>query len=648
MVAAAVLHLGLVAGRSILLERLAVSTPFEGRIFLALLLAFVALVGCRRLGESPVAGTLASGGAAALILAAIVGGTPETGPLPFLSGLPWWQAARVFHLTGYALAAVGLAVFLSLRLRPPKTDRVCVRGLVASGDVLTDHPYKATVLLQASVPFLVLALALRLHGALLLRGCGVPWTLDLVLHLTAIVGCSLLLHLARIPRDPAVAAAERAVTAGILRPFLTRRAAAPLLGLAAILGGLAVASARTGSDHTQELASGACLLALATLLPCVMRRTRLRLVDPLPPTSFDLLLSPPDGPPPTQLEVQNPQLGRADLDDALAILGLRPAPSLDPPPDGAVMAFGRPTEGLGLLAHLVLVPLLLLLVPCLRSDPGEAQRASENETMAIVTRPDAAPVSVTIRQILPTFTRATPLVWPSSPVDRLAAALPGSALAVDVRAAAAPRALLARVRVQGQPSDVILTPGSPLPLDDGLLLVESVTWHLTLAVDRGGAPRTARVTLDAPPPPGFLPEGWRLSPTVLAGLLFRRDGTLESLDPPTAFLVGPGDRTLTLLQGSPVTVPGALVTLKLARPQVTLRYSRDPYAPFVIGLLGLLGLLLILRSALPWYLVAYHIQSRRETSTVQVQVYAGGLSASPSRLIKLLTGGLVTEHESML
>lgn len=64
--------------------------------------------------------------------------------------------------------------------------------------------------------------------------------------------------------------------------------------------------------------------------------------------------------------------------------------------------------------------------------------------------------------------------------------------------------------------------------------------------------------------------------------------------------------------------------------------------------MGMCAFILTLQTMLPRFLIAYHIEPRKETCLMTMRIYASGFLASPSKLVKHFTSHLVVEHESML
>jgi len=649
VVVAFALHAALVVGRAVMLERPPILTVFEARSFLGLLVVFVALVGCRRLGEAPVAGLLASGAAAGLVASALLTATPSACPLAVTLRNPWFQGHRTLLLIGYALTFVGLAVRLSMRLRPPQEDRVAMRGLIASGDILTDHPHRSTWLYRAGVPFLLLSLVTRLHWNGLTSGLTLDWHPDAMLNLALLVFVVLHQHAQQATIDPFVVQSERTAGGCIARAFLTRRGSTFFLAVALLL---AVASV-VMPEFTVGLQAAAAAVLL-TLVPCLLRATRLRFVDRPKPPTFEELMDPPNVAPPTTLDVQNPQLAKADLDDAFNIIGFRSYRYDDPGSDDGAFLFGTPTTVYGYFTHLFLVPVLLILPFCATTCRHHVFVAQAGQRLDL-DRPLAERLggaTVTVQQTVATFAEAPGLDYPSTVLDRLATALFLSSKPLKVTIDTTRptlRGSITMVQLGEERTPHVLSDGRPLDFGGIRIVQGAPTWDVTLFGTTNDG-RRQRVTVRAGDrlPEGLPGAGLVLAPVVRTGLVTSYAGRSKQVDAPSATLLAADDGEPTILpMGTAARLIDGTLLLEDVRPLTRLIVVANPYVRILELLLLVAGVLWLVRVLLPWYIVVYRLTPQRESVVVTMRIYAGGLVSSPSKLVQQLTGNLVMEHESM-
>ena len=354
--------------RSLIIGSLAINTAYEFRIFTSMLLLFTALAGIRRVGESPIAGTLISMAGMLLALSALIFYPSAEG-----NGADQYQNLitlyRLLLVIGYSLLFSALAMILSKKWRPPIDEPVRSRGLITSSDLLTDHRHKTISFFRTAIPILLASLLIQCIYNILSTSVLFNFTIDTGFTLTLIWTAIIFLHFPGNNDKPG-----RLLLPGQVKSFLARSVCSMKGGAIAI----ALSSLPTiyfiiipfifnSKPNAYDGALYSAIILFISLVPCICQRTGTRFFTKDEYLSFDLLMNGESEVPTTTVQVNNPQLVRGDVDNALVMLGFREytVSDLDPHNNSfRVASFGLALTWSNYFSHLLYVVLFMLLPIC--------------------------------------------------------------------------------------------------------------------------------------------------------------------------------------------------------------------------------------------------------------------------------------------
>ena len=448
--------------------------------------------------------------------------------------------------------------------------------------------------------------------------------------------------------------AKTSLAAFFSRLVLTSRGSLFFLVIAFIfVGGMVLLPGDKGLPADRYMGTLAASVAiLLSLVPCLMRRTRLRFVDSLALPRFEELMKHPSDRKPTVLDVQNPQLSKADLDDAFIILGFKSYPFEDPDVTNGAVIFGTPTTVYGYFSHLFLVPTLLILPLCVSSEAVHTFYCKNNETIEVPKemRAKLGTDKVRLGQSVVRYCESPTVSYPKATIDRLLSAIflnsTPMKVAID-KEKVYETSTQTRLQIGNNTERTSLAWGKPLTINAIQISQGKPQWEISLKAKlQSGAIKRVKLLAGQKIPEGFVGACIRLSSDVQKGLVKRVNGRSELMDSAVVKLISEKE-TKALKVGETIYQSDGTLQLEAVTPLTTIIFTSNQFFRILELLLLIVGFLLLARALIPWYLVIFQLTHKRESCTVDMQVYSGGLVSSPSKMIKQLTGHLVMEHESM-